>query len=129
MQLEDNNLPWRKNCCPVSSFAVVRVGVFLTGPRWRLIVDTGLLLLLLYGCLDGSGVGEGHPFELEGPSGVGDYGEGAVDQAVYPYCRDALDAHHLDVLALPAATQLYPVGVDADDVVTVSRGLGNGLPM
>ncbi len=108
---------------------MVRVGAFLTGLRWRLVVDTSLLLLLLYGCLDGAGVGEGHPFELEGPSGVGDYGEGAVDQAVYPYSRDVLDAHHLDVLALPAAAQLYPVGVDADDVVAVSRGLGNGLPM
>ena len=101
----------------------------MAGLRCRLVVDTRLLLLLLYGGLDGAGVGEGHPFELEGPSGVGDYGEGAVDQAVYPYRRDVLDAHHLDVLALPPAAQLYPVGVDADDVVAVSRSLGDGLPM
>ncbi len=85
--------------------------------------------MALYGGLDGAGVGEGHAFELVGPSGVGDYGKGAVDQAVYPYCRDVLDAHRFDVLSLPPAAQLHPIGVYADDVVTVCRCLGDGLPM
>jgi phosphatidylglycerol---prolipoprotein diacylglyceryl transferase len=87
------------------------------------LVDARLPLLAFHGGLDAAGVGEGHSFELVDASGVGYYGEGAVDQAPDTDRRDVLDAHGLDVLSLPSASQLHPVGVDYDDVVAVGRGL------
>jgi phosphatidylglycerol---prolipoprotein diacylglyceryl transferase len=67
------------------------------------LVGTRLLLLALYGGLDASGVGEGHALEFVDAPRVGQNGEGAVDQAVYPNHRDVPDAHGLDVLSLPSA--------------------------
>jgi prolipoprotein diacylglyceryl transferase len=67
------------------------------------LVGARLLLLALYGGLDAAGVGEGHAFEFVDASLVGQNGEGAVDQAVYPNHRDVPYAHGLDVLSLPSA--------------------------
>jgi hypothetical protein len=85
--------------------------------------------LAFYSGLYTAGVGESHPFESVDASGVGHYGEGAVDQTLYTNRRDVLEAHGLDVPALPPAAQLYPVGVDYDDVIAVRRGLGDGTPV
>ncbi len=93
------------------------------------LVDARLLLLAFYGGLDAAGIGEGHPFESVDASGVSLYGEGAVDQALDTNRRDVLDAYGLDVLSLPSASQLHPVGVYYNDVVAVCCGLGNGSPV
>src|ERR671910_2723165 len=50
--------------------------------------------------------------------------EGAVDHAPYPDRRDVPDAYGLDMLSLPPAAQLHPVGVDGNDVVAARRRLG-----
>jgi hypothetical protein len=90
----------------------------------RLLVGAGFLLLALYRGLDGAGVGEGHTLQLEMTAAIVQDSEGAVDHAPYPNGRDVPDAYGLDMLSLPPAAQLHPVGVDGDDVVTVRRRLG-----
>ena len=88
------------------------------------LVGTGFLLLALYGGLDAAGVGEGHMLQLVDATGVIFDDEGAVDNAPDPDRRDVSDAHGFDVLSLPPAAQIYPVGVDGDDVIAARRRLG-----
>jgi phosphatidylglycerol---prolipoprotein diacylglyceryl transferase len=88
------------------------------------LVETRLLLLALDGRLDHAGVREGHALQIVLATGVVHDDEGAVDHPPYPNRRDVPDAQRLDVLSLPPAAQLHPVGVDDDHVVAVRRRLG-----
>src|SRR3712207_7362351 len=90
------------------------------------LVETRLLLLALDGRLDHAGVREGHALQIVLATGVVHDDEGAVDHPPYPNRRDVPDAQRLDVLSLPPAAQLHPVGVDDDHVVAVRRRLHRG---
>ncbi len=105
----------------------------LTSRRSRraemLLVEASPAFLLFEGVLDPTRVGEGHAVQLVDATSIGLYRQGDVDEALDHDHGDVPQADTVYVLGLPAALELDPIHVDADDGIVMPCGLGDGSQM